>query len=819
MRKFHPVSFAVSVCISATSFSTYAEMTQDDQQKIIITGSHVKRIDNESSSPLVIISKDEIARSGATTLADLLQTTVYSNGASLNNQQTGGFTPGAASYNLRGLRTDRTLVLVDGRRLPSYPFGQDGNIAFVDLNIIPLAEVESVEILKDGASAVYGSDAISGVVNVITKREHKGSEIAVKTTQSDSNYNGNFISYLGGFSGDSNDLIVIAELQDYQALLGEDLDESSRLQLGDLSSFSFPGTYITSDANSNLLATAAENCERTENAAGFLNNVQGQVCVNDWAKLRQLIPENQRASVSVKWNQYFGDSTFYAGISANQIETSSDVPFGLVGGDFFIAANSAINPLTEDMFYRRGFSELGLQTIETESRNYRFVAGIEGFISDFDYDVALSHGLTEVKEVYSKGWMSVTDRDALFAAVNNGEINPFNPLSQQQIDNYTSQFNHDGRSYHSSVSGNLSGELAELESGTLYFASGIEFRREFIRDSSDQAIIDGNVVGLGNSSARGDRDISALFAEFIIPATEELELNLAVRYDDYSDFGSSVNPKVSFSYAPNETLLVRASWGTGFRAPNLFELHTDQVSGSAGTIPFVTQGNPDLDAETSESFNLGIVFDIDERFMASFDLWQIDVEDIITNLGVNTILNAVDESGNLIYENLITFNPDNSIAFVTDPFLNIDSQKAQGIDITSRLSLSQSVELQMSVTHLLKLQQDNKALNSRTELDGEYLFPENRFNASLIWDQGDFEHVLSAYYTGSHGTETTEVEDFTKLDYRLNYQYHEHAFTLMVSNLADEEPPVSGFGQWPYFEQRMYSPLGRTYSLQWTYAF
>lgn len=369
------------------------------------------------------------------------------------------------------------------------------------------------------------------------------------------------------------------------------------------------------------------------------------------------------------------------------------------------------------------------------------------------------------------------------------------------------------------LSGHLSGELTELENGSLYFASGVEFRKEYIRDKREEAFAEGKVVGLGNSSAEGERDIAAVFAEFIIPATQDLEMNLALRYDNYSDFGSSLNPKASLSYTPIDSLLVRASWGTGFRAPNLFELHSDEVAGFVGPIPFFTQANPDLEAETSESLNLGLVFDINERFMASFDVWQIEVDDIITNLGVNTILTTEDESGDLVYADLITYNPNNTIAFVTDPFLNLDSQKAQGIDISSKLSFTDSLHLKINASHLMKLQQQNKALTSSSDLEGEYLFPENRVNMSFIWEVADFEHVLLGKYTGSHGDEELEIEGYSTFDYQLNYQYDAHQITFMVANLADEEPPTNKPSAWPYYEQRMYSPLGRTYSLQWKYDF
>ncbi|MCW8997230.1 MAG: TonB-dependent receptor, partial [Kangiellaceae bacterium] len=641
----------------------------------------------------------------------------------------------------------------------------------------------------------------------------------VKLLQSDSDYEGKFVSYVGGFSNEDNDLVLVAELQEYTALFGKDFEPGSQLTLSDAGAYSFPGTYITQDASSNLIATPGQGCVRSESADEYFVDVAGNVCVNDWAADRQLLPENERKSLAAKWSRYISDSTIYSSLSFNQIDTTSDVPFGLVAADFFVAQDNQFNPINQDMLLLRGFSETGLQTIETEAQNLNFVVGLEGMVSEYDFDISLNHSLTKVDELYSEGWMHRDSAGDLVAAVNNGTINPFEPLTSEQIDSYTSQFNHQGESEQTSILGRLSGELTEWDSGIVYFASGIEFRKESIEDTSDQAILDGEVVGLGSSSAKGDRDVSALFAEVILPATEDIEFNVAVRFDDYSDFGSSVNPKVSMKYRPSELILLRASYGTGFRAPNLFELYTDEVTGSVGDVPFIQVANSDLEAETSESFNFGVVFDIDERFMASFDFWKIEVEDMITNLGVKAILTEVDENDNLIYSDLIVTNPDNSIAYVIHPYLNLDSQMAQGIDISARLSFTKNAELQINISHLAELTQTTNSTGIEQNIEGTYLYPENKVNVNLILGTDSFKHVLSAYYTAEHGDETFTVDGYFKADYQLSYTIGDHRFNLMVANLFDEEPPVNELGQWPYFEQRMYSPLGRNASLSWTYDF
>lgn len=814
-----PLSLAIGFCLSATPFSAFAEEAKPEDLRIIITGSHIKRIDQEAASPLAIISNADIERTSATNLGELLQSTVYSNGSSLNNQQTGGFSVGASNYNLRGLRSDRTLVLVDGKRLPGYPFAQDGNVAFTDLNIVPLAEIERIEILKDGASATYGSDAIAGVVNIITRRDYDSSEIKIKTAGvQDGDYRGNFISFVEGVSHKDTEVVFIGEFQHNKALTGSFSDETDTLDDDEVSSFSFPGTYFTLDQNSNLVGTPAPGCERIIDAVP-LGAASGEACGFDWASQRQVIPENHRIALSLKVTQDLGESTFLTDITFNLTETDSDVPFGLTGNDFFVDSTSAFNPIGEAMIFRRGFSEIGLQNINTEARTIRALFGFNGLISDYDYEVTLSHGRTDVDERFNKGWMHQSDRDALFLAINNEEINPFEPLSSAQIDQYTSNFSSDGKSYQTQLSAALSGEIMELDAGPVFMATGVEFRNEFVRSDSDQEILDGEVVGLGSAFAEGERDISALFAEFIVPATNDLELNLSLRYDDYSDFGSEVNPKLSLRYAANEEMVFRASWGTGFRAPNLFELNSGDIIGTVGSIPVISTGNAELEAETSESYNVGFVYDDNKQFSASIDFWSIDVEDMITNLGLFTILNATDEQGNLVYQDLITLNPDNSIAFVTDPFINIDQQNTNGIDLSAKWKITGDLTWSINASQVSKIEQNNVALNEKNDLAGEYLFPKNRINSNILWRTGDFNHAFSIYNLASHGTDDNQVDSYTKVDYQLNYQLDSHTITFNIDNLFDEEAPSNRPSSWPYYEQRMYTPFGRKFSLQWRYVY
>jgi outer membrane receptor for ferrienterochelin and colicin len=171
--------FGLALAVGAQS-SAVAQEQALELETFQVTGSNIKRADIEGPSPVVMLDREEIERSGAATTAELLRKVIYNNAGVRDETFTQGFAPASASVDLRGLGVNRTLVLVNGRRVPVFPFAQDGSASFVDINLIPLAAVERVEILKDGASSIYGSDAIAGVVNFITRKEYEGAELSVR---------------------------------------------------------------------------------------------------------------------------------------------------------------------------------------------------------------------------------------------------------------------------------------------------------------------------------------------------------------------------------------------------------------------------------------------------------------------------------------------------------------------------------------------------------------------------------------------------------------------------------------------------------------
>jgi iron complex outermembrane receptor protein len=805
---------------------------KNENTKITVTGSHIKQAEQITSSPLSIITQEDIQRSGAASLWSLLQVNVLNNGASQNNQLTNGLSLGSSSFNLRGLRSDRTLILIDGKRLPHYPFGNNGTTAFVDLNSIALSEIESIEILKDGASAVYGSDAISGVINIKTKQTIKQPKLQLTTTQSKSNYSKNTIALMNGVNTDTIDTAFIIEYQETKALLGKDTLYASQLKINELSEYSFPGTYFLIDENNQLNGVAPDGCQRIVPSED-LNDFSGDACAFDWAGERQLIPENERLSLSLKMTQYLGIHTLYSGLSYSQITTHSDIASRMSTIDLLINADHPFTPKKQPMYLSRGLSELGLREIETHARNVKLTLGLNGVLNEYDYDITFQRAESMINEAFNHGWMSRSQEKSLHKAFKNKKINPFIALTENLIDEFTTELLRIGRSTQNSFSMSLSGELMSFEEDAIYFATGIDFREESIEDWSDDLILSGEILGLSSSSALGDRKITSLFSEFIVPLRHDLELNIAARYDEYNDFGSSVNPKVSIRYTPISNLTLRSSWGTGFRAPNLFELYTDEIDGTLGDIDFVKRGNQGLTEEESESFNIGMAWNFQKELFLSFDYWSITIDNMITSLGVNTIIQSSND-GSLVYEEYITRDEFDEIESIHDPLLNLAQQKATGIDLNIHYEITQTFNWKLQIAYLVKLEQKNQIINEIISLDGAPVYPKLKLNTQLIWKGDYFSTDLNVYYIGKHNVgdanQSSEVQQvvrdngsvkaFINLDYAIYYQDEDYRLTLRVNNLLDVEPETSTFySKWPYFAQTLYSPLGRTLTLQFDYLF
>lgn len=701
-------------------------------EKTVVTGSNIKRIETESALPVTVITKEEILRSGTTTAAELLDK-VSANGSYGNYNTTlalgDAARPGYAAASLRGLGANKTLVLLNGRRITNYALDTGGGA--VDLNSIPLAAIERVEILKDGASAVYGTDAIGGVINFITKNDYTGGEVTAY--YGDTHLGGGQLKKgtatigFGNLSQDRFNAFLNFDWQKEDPIKASQRSYAASAYIpgegvNRLSSNAFPANVLLPSGA--LVSPNAPGCLPPTSFAVPAGSTR---CRFDYASVIDIVNPSEhtnfmgRATFKIDANNsLFAEGAYSEGkykfaISPSPISaqtTFSGEPLLLpVSSPYYPTAFAAANgvagqPLS--LFYRS--VDGGPRTDETKSQASRALFGAKGTIGAWDYETAVMRSESKVTDSYTSGWFKESVFLPNFAT---GLINPFGPNNAQglallQAAEINQQIR-SGKGTTTTVDGKVSSELFNLPAGPLGFAAGFEYRKEQLDQIADPILNSGDILGSGGNiqSQSGSRTVKALFAEVRVPVVKTLDLSGAVRYDKYSDFGSTTNPKVTLEWRPLSTLiLVRGSAGTGFRAPGLPELYTPQSQSNTGGVyddplrcptthnqaidcglQFNTLqgGNPQLKPEKSDQYTFGFVLQPTDQMSVSVDYFSIKLKDQIGFIGDTTIFaNFAQYASSNIVRGPVDPNFPNlpgPIRYVLTPYTNLGEVKTAGIDV------------------------------------------------------------------------------------------------------------------------------------------
>ena len=706
---------AVLFALSASAFAQSAEL-----QRVEVTGSAIKRIDAEAALPVQIITREEIDKAGVTTAAELLaKVSAASNnltdGASI---ATGGYRDqmGFNSANLRGIGTSSTLVLLNGRRMAN--FASPGDDSGVDLNTIPAAAIQRVEVLLDGASAIYGTDAIGGVINFITRKDYQGVEVSAYAglTQEGgaSKKTASIAAGIGSLADDGFNLFGVLDVQRTGSLRTSQRDFISDLKIPErlphlLSSAGFPGNIrLTSDQRDYLqsvgftingnpitnrtinLSVPTCNPPHTLYLPSGIGGVDG--CTYDYMRDLELYPKTEKLSFLTRGVlQLPGNHLLTGEISATRSRGWYVGTSNRVDGDMDVslipelAATGLGDALPDDRIItvRTRLLEGGNRTSELTSEGLRMLAGLTGSLGAWDYDAAVVHSVNTVKEKDGHGYLMY---DTIMEGIASGLINPFGPSSAEGLALIDSAQVNDvvrrARGTMNSVDAKLTRSLAQLPGGDLAVAVGTELRRESQVYRQSDLLLSGNILGdgatEGTSYFEKGRTVFAMFGELNAPITKELELQLALRHDRYQRVGNTTNPKIGIRYQPAKELMFRASASTGFRAPSLTDLYRPTVEGQTATLPdpvcmaendndlgycadmWYTQrySNPNLKPEKSKQLSLGAVFEPNKNLTLSVDYWNIKKTNLISELGDDVILANLDKYAHLVHRyNEVTADP------------------------------------------------------------------------------------------------------------------------------------------------------------------
>lgn len=616
-------SFKISVIALAVLSSCYVtaalaqeadtQQAEDNSEVISITGSRIKR-QSETPSPVQSFDFEDLNQNGVISLGDVLQE-LPSVGSSLNGNGSAGTSHGSSSINLRNLGDNRSLVLVNGHRWVNGA-GTRGFRDFVDMNTIPQAIVKRVEVLQDGATAIYGADAIAGVVNIYTHSDFVGTSI--KTYYGESSEGdketANIDVLWGKDFGDSN-FMVAASYSDQKPIYTQDRELTAiplnglatgtpeglfrESSLENVMDFTIPSGGITRDPGSN---GSDINAWRGVTSDDKYNRYADNYVVGPSERFslyaQGVVPfDFATLKIEALYNKRISDQQFSASLSSIQ---------GSRG--FIIPDNAAVNPFGvefsgSDFRHTTFFNENGLRVNEQNVETTRLGLGLDGeFGNDWSWDSFLSWAQNE-GEFISNNQMDLDklalglracDTTGIGANVSDlaagcVAVNLFNPLTQEMVDyvNFTARDNNKAQQLDFTF--NVTGSLYELPAGELAVAAGIEYRKEKGLDVSDNYVnADPRVNSYRTTSSaprlgtKGEYDLTEAYVELSIPLladqpmVKNLELSLASRFSDYSTFGNTTNSKAGLIYSPTAGLSLRATWAEGFRAPSILELFEGQ---------------------------------------------------------------------------------------------------------------------------------------------------------------------------------------------------------------------------------------------------
>ncbi|UOF14951.1 TonB-dependent receptor [Lysobacter capsici] len=707
-----------------------------------VTGSHIKRLQLSGVGPVTVLDAEAIQRSGATSVDTLLQRLPASAGfaGSQSNAYWAENGYGTSQVNLRGLGINRTLVLLNGRRVVN---GGTGANSSVDLNMIPVALIERIEVLKDGASAIYGADAVAGVVNIITKKKYDGAEVAVRYGQTFEN-DGDDAAFdlVWGTHSDRGSLMAGLSYSE-----GGTVNMASRAPcgLGEVdgrlqcvgSSTTIGGRALLADGrriNFNQVPGGDGNFYEPYSAAK--HNYNGNPTLN-------AVNPIKRISASMLGDMQLSDdlSLFTELMYTNRQSDQLAAPGGLgVYRPINIAANHPTNPTGQNLLLqRRRLQEAGPREFFQETNTFRAVVGLEGRLGmNWDWSAAINWG----RNTGTDGSTKVANLDrvdntlnpaicsnAPGAAIPCGDYLGYGDISQKVLDYILFTTRDHGGNEQKSFTANLSGQLFELPAGWVGFASGIEVRKE--RGWRDPDPL--TVLGIANTNQQdpiaGEYLAKEAFAEFAVPLlqgralAESLTLNLAVRYSDYDLFGEDINYKVGLDWQVVPSLKLRANYATAFRIPNIPELFggiaegnlttTDPCSGWASqpagsqvrqncqaygvpagyvqpgnTILTTSGGNRNLEPEDARSLTLGAVWTpgFAPGLTLTADYFNIRIDNAIQRIDGSTKLAICYNTPGLAHpfcgnENF-TRNPiTGEVDFLSSQPVNAADERVSGIDL------------------------------------------------------------------------------------------------------------------------------------------
>ena len=885
-----------------------------DLETVYVTGSRIKRAQLEGPSPITIITAQQIENEGHATVFEALETLVMAGGA-VETELSGGFSANAHPLNLRGLGPGRSLLLIDGRRAADYPFPSEGRSNFQNFGNIPSGAVERIEVLAGGASAIYGADAVSGVINVVMKRGYDGDDVKVRAGTSTMGGRDRVdLQWTGGRTGDNWNVTYALQYYNQEMLYGFQRDDWDLHKnpvvdprLGIQPDAGLRIRRGSSSSSSPLIALPVGTCDRWagelvdwnyRRISGGAVQVLGNAC-GTWNDERYVHLSKGKSESAV---YVFGDYQFsdalegWASVQAWDSQAESLGGFESITGphtDGVGRVSSFYDPQFASVIApTRYLNPVDLGGVESMNQHYKersvdLASGLRGKLgSRFDWDFTLSRAEYDFERTRRRMVGNLVN-DFFFGPKIGTRPNGvpiyrmkldrwLRPLTPAEYASISTTARYEAESWVTTGSFVVTGDLFELPAGPLGMAAILEVSNQGYELSSDPRIQPGVVqlYNLTGTNGGGERDRYAAGIEFSIPIIDRLKASLAARFDKYDDITAVDDAKTwnaGLEWRPTDSLLVRGSYATSFKAPDLHWVFSEG-SGSfgsavdpwrcieAGANPTcagysynmfsVTQGDPNLAEETGKSWSTGFVWDIADGLSVNLDYWNIELNGALERLSTTSILQAeagcntgltLDgqpfgfSPGSAYCEQvsaLVTRIPEDGetigrVREVRSAPLNQSYRRVAGIDagVNWRLNTERlgRYNFKLNWSHTLDSERqvfatDPVETDWRDDVDN--LDFRSRATAGVDWSGGDWKASVFTTRYGSlpnySGVGRTGVHFLWNANFgkRITDKAELRLYVNnLFNNLHPEDETNSSF---PYFYEA-YSPIGRELAVQFEY--
>lgn len=868
------VRFAILAApIAWTGFSASAVAQEETSkvERIEVTGSRIKQIDMETSSPITVITAADIQLSGEATVADVL------NNASVNSfgswRGMSGYGSGASatsSVQMRGLESYYTLVLLDGRRMPGT--SSSGGIS-ADTSRIPMAIVERIEILRDGASAVYGSDAVAGVINIITKKDFDGVSLSYETEMpKGEGGDSTRFSVTSGYSSNRGNALFTFEHYKADAVMDRDIWKVNDATYADYSGYSSVPNALRPDGswyfNQDL-------CGTIENTLVSGTGASAQ-CVYNHGMVTKLFGDMEQNSVLGNFNYHITDNLQFRGrASASLSKTDSRFAGTPVSTNVpTMSADNPFNPVGEDLSLRMRSAQIGARDTRTEINSIDFLGGLVGVVDigqGIDWELNAQMSRSKTNSINS----NLVNDDIVQRLIDSGQYDIFNisGMSAEAWDSmmlgFYSQAAHTGiytAEYESKqVDALASSMLFENDIISIAGVVGAEFETIDFTQQSDPQSASGRVSGgSGGDDVFASRDRKSAYTEIQIALPANVDVNAALRYDEYKQSGDvgvsyvsgkfdNVTPQVGIAWRPVDALLLRASWGESFRAPSMREMFSTQalsferaydtlwcdVQGNAGNDsvycnPNGSQqhrtwfgGNPDLQSEQGESVTLGAVWNITDDWSAELSYYKIKLDDKIGSISVARLLREEQDLGAGNHPAIIR-DASGKIETIYSFDQNIAGLSTSGFDFKTAYRLATGYgdfTFKGEVSYVKDYESQSAPDAEAIDYAGLQDYPDLRGNVQVSWSHDQWGAAWTSYYIGKQdaGNEVwgtnylADIPSYVKHNAQITYNHDWNGrVTLGVNNVFDKQAPTwyDGFVGYRDVYTGLYDVMGRTLFLR-----